>query len=121
MSIYNSPGWKVKPADFKAYTLVTSVNRKAVVIMGRILYVIEANGTLVQYRGYFVIRPQLKKGLFKVSNHPYLKDYDTFIPEEEDRNKYIKDFDSLITMFINKKQLYFKITDKIVKYDQNKN
>jgi hypothetical protein len=120
MSNYNTPGWKIKPQELKDYTLVTPANRKNVVVMGRILYAISINGSLVEYLGYFVIRPRLERGRIKVFNHPHLKDHDIFINEDEDFNNYRESYDSLISLLIRKKQLYFKIKDQLVKHEKTK-
>lgn len=120
MSSYNTPGWKIKPSEMSDYTLVTHTNRKRAVLMGRIMYVIEANGNLVQYRGYFVIRPRLTKGRIIITDHPYMKDQNIWIPEEEDEKNYIDSFKNLIDLLISKKQLYFKLTDKLISYEKIK-
>lgn len=116
MSVYNTPGWKVKPTDMKLFTAVTAANRKNAVVMGRVLYVIESNGSLVNYRGYFVVRPQLVKGELKIQGHPHMTDQNYYFREDEDYNDYVKSFDKLITQQIEKKQLFFKITDPLVKH-----
>lgn len=119
MSVYNTPGWKVKPADMKTYTPVTAANRKNAVVMGRVLYVIESNGNLINYRGYFVVRPRLVRGELKIQGHPHMTNQNTFIPSDEDYNEWKNSFDSLITQQINKKQLFFKLSDPLVKYIRN--
>lgn len=103
----------------KTFISVTTTNRKNAVVMGRILYVIESNGTLVNYRGYFVVRPRLLKGEMKVHGHPYMTDQNYFLREDEDYNEYVKSFDKLITQQIEKKQLFFKLTDPFVKHIKN--
>lgn len=119
MSVYNTPGWKIKPGDFKNFIAVTTANRKNAVVMGRVLYVIESNGTLIQYRGYIVVRPRLIKGELKIQGHPHMNDQNYFLREDEDYNEYVSSFDKLITQQINKKQLYFKLSDPLVKYIKN--
>lgn len=108
----------MKAAEFKDYILITAANRKNAITKGRVVYCIELNGTLIQYNGSFHIRPQLTRGRIKVIGHPFLPATDTFIPSDEDFNDYRIGFDTLITHLINKKHLYFKISDPIIKYEK---
>ncbi len=117
MSTFNSPGWRVKPKDFESFTAVTISNRKNAVVMGRILYVID---DIKCYKGYFVIRPQLVKGRLSITNHPYLPDNNIFIKEDEPFNDYKSSFDKLITLQIEKQQLFFKLTDQLIKHTYDK-
>lgn len=120
MSNYKIPGWKMKSSELKEFTAITSENRKAAVILGRILYVITASGTLVEYQGYFTVRPRLQVGRIKVTGHPFEIDQNTYIPEEESMESYRKSFDELITHCIRENKLFFKITDKLVNYEKIK-
>ena len=119
MSQYNQPGWKIKPEEFKKFTLVTPENRKRVVIIGRILYAIEHSGTIMNYNGSFVIRPRLKEGWFKMEGHPFIKDINLYIAEEESREDWSRGFDTVISYLIDKKQLYFKLNDKLVDFNKD--
>lgn len=109
----------MKKKEFEGYILVTAENRKNAVIKGRILYGIEVvNENIISYLGYFPVRPQLLRGRLKMSGHPFMPDSETYINEDEDFNDYKNSFNDLITLLINKKQLYFKITDKLIKYEK---
>lgn len=113
---FGKPGWKVK--NIKDYTLVSSSNRKNAVVIGRILYVID---DLLIYKGYFTIRPILKKGKLTIKDHLHEIDQNYFLREDEDFNDYKSSFDKLITQKINEKQLFFKLTDTLVKYNYENN
>lgn len=119
MSVYNSPGWKMKPKEFELFTAVTASNRKNAVIMGRVLYVIEKVGSMITYRGYIVVRPRLVKGRVSVKQHPFLPDHGAYINEDEDFDSYRDSFNKIITLKISENQLFFKLTDKLVKYDKD--
>lgn len=119
MAAYNAGPWRMKPAEFKTYLPVTTANRKNVIIKGRLLYCIENTGTLIKYNGYFVIRPQLQKGWLKIIGHPFLPEANIFINEDEPFNDYKESFDKLITLLIDKKNLYFKLTDPLIKYEKH--
>jgi hypothetical protein len=107
----------MKPKELEDYTLITPSNRKNAIIKGRIVYCIEGTGTLLLYNGSFPVRPRLVRGRLKMSGHPFLPDANTYVNEDEDFNEYKESFDALITMLISKKQLYFKLTDPLLKYE----
>lgn len=115
MSAFNTPGWKIKPKEMESFISVTAANRKNAVVMGRILYVID---DLRTFKGYFTIRPRLVKGRLIITNHPYEKDQNYFLKEDESAEYYKSSFDKLITLKINEKQLFFKLTDTLVNYDK---
>lgn len=109
----------MKEKEFKDYVPVTPENRKNVIIKGRVVYCIKVvSETFMTYRGSFPIRPQLLRGRLKMKGHPFLPDADTYIPEDENFEAYKTGFNALITLLIEKKQLYFKITDKLIKYEK---
>lgn len=107
----------MKAAEFKDYTLITTANRKNAIIKGRVLYCIEFAGTLINYNGSFFVRPRLIKGRLKMNGHPFLPDVNTYIGEDEDFNEYKTSFNVIITLLIEKKQLYFKLTDPLIKFE----
>lgn len=109
----------MKPKEFEDYVPVTAANRKNAVIKGRILYCIEViSDKIINYCGYFPVRPQLTVGRLKMKGHPYLPDGDTYINEDENFEDYKNSFNELITILINKKKLYFKLTDPLIKYEK---
>lgn len=109
----------MKPKEFEQYTLITPENRKAAVIKGRALYCIEVvSDNFMTYLGSFPVRPQLVRGRLKMSGHPFLPDANTYIDADEDFNEYKNSFNDVITLLISKKQLYFKITDNLIKYEK---
>jgi hypothetical protein len=108
----------MKAVEFKDYTLITPANRKSAIIKGRVVYCIEFIGkSIINYNGSFPIRPRLVKGRLKMKGHPFLPDADTFVNEDETLENYKTSFDALITLLIEKKQLYFKLTDPLIKYE----
>lgn len=111
----------MKPKEFKEYTLITPANRKNAIVKGRILYCIDAAGTIINYQGSFPIRPQLTRGRLKMSGHPFLPDADTLVQEDENFDDYKTSFNAIITLLIDKKQLYFKIKDPLIKYEKHEN
>jgi hypothetical protein len=108
----------MKPGEFEDFTPITVTNRKAAIIKGRVVYCIEFVGkTIIIFNGSFPIRPRLVKGRIKMKGHPFLPDADTFVNEDETIEAYKTSFDALITLMIEKKQLYFKLTDPLIKYE----
>lgn len=116
MSFYLKAPQAMKRADMKNYTPVTADNRKNAAVLGRVLYIISDDGAMITYNGFMTIRPRLTKGKLKITNHPHLKDIETFIPEDEPAEVNRRDTTLLIDKYIREKSLYVNLKDSITKY-----
>lgn len=115
MSYYSEPK-TVKPADMANYVLVTPLNLSEAKKMGRTFYVIERSGNLIHYCGFFTIRPRLVKCKMQMTNHPFLKDSITWIPDDESEEDYKTSFGTLINQLLEQNKLYIKLKDTLTKY-----
>jgi hypothetical protein len=94
----------------ESYTLVTEANRKFSIKLGRQCFVLDENE---KPAGEFTIRPRLKKGWLEFGP------YKAFISENEDAKEYADSFDSIISHFIKKKQLYIDTNKPLITFKTN--
>lgn len=107
--------WQMSSKLLETFTLVTDINKKEVLVLGRILYSISILAKFRTYRGFFEIDPGMSKGRMTIKNHMYFDSYSTYRTETESIEDYQKRFKP-ISILIEQKKLYYRTTDKIVKY-----
>ncbi len=112
---------KIPSTRFIGFTKVTNENRKELIVLGRVLWIIEKNpiGTGYIINGCFPVRPKMEaKRTLSVSGDPHvgLKEYQVFIPFEEKLEDYKDRLNSVINKGISDGTLYVKNSEKLVKY-----
>ena len=115
---FNQIPWSMSKELFKEFTLVTEKNKAEVVIKGRILYAITITGNIITYCGFYEVDPRMAKGKLWVSNHMFFQDYSVYITETESISDYEERFKS-VNNKMAEKRLYYRKSDKIVKYARN--
>lgn len=117
---YGEGPWNMKKNAIKDFIQVTEDNRKNAIVVGRILYVIDLNGSVYQFRGTFSIDPCFTKGWFRYPLKPWQNNFPghikVFMPEDIDYNAWASQNKFLIDDYIFKKTLYIKPTDPILKF-----
>lgn len=90
--------------------LVTEVNQKFCIVLGRKLYAYQKVGTQYILLGKFLYRPRLKKG-------NYIEDgVVTWIKNDEDRHEYVEGFRSVVNLLIKERKLYIDQAEPLVKF-----
>lgn len=117
---YLKPPADIKPEAMKGYTLVTDLNKGAVVIQGRIFYLIETvNKTTHRYLGYFVYYPCLFKGKYEIEFAPFHKmngkRWSVYASSDHDREEWKRMILECVKDGIAKKRLYIKQEDPLIK------
>jgi hypothetical protein len=114
---YRRHGWLIDEKAMKDYAKITDANRKAAIVIGRIIYVFfPDNKSKFRYGGFMEIWPKLTKGMIQVSNHPVLPTHDFFATQDMETEDYKGLFEPLLTKKIAQGILYIKKEDKLVKY-----
>lgn len=104
-----------KSNDFKIedYVLVTELNRKFAVRVGRKMHVFSLFKGKWENNGNFVIRPRMdSEGWFYFGTHK------CFVTKIESRQEYVDSFKEVIDHFIKEKKLYIKYSERIVKFEK---
>ena len=102
------------------YILITNKNKDILLLHGRILYVIVQKGaTDSEIRGWFELRPRLKKGWLSMEHAKIIDSQSFFIKEDEHIDDY-KDFGRYLLKYIEQGRLYTKVGEPLTKYSNKK-
>lgn len=112
---YKKAPWPISKKLYEEFTLITEKNKAEAFVKGRILYCIEVIGTMITYKGFFEIDPRISKGQLHVSNHMFFQNCSIWCSNTESIESYKERFIP-VTLMLEKKQLYYRKTDKIVSY-----
>ena len=94
------------------YILVTELNRKMCIRLGRKVHILsQFNGT-IKSDGEFIIRPRLTEGWY------YWGTNKCFVTKDESREEYVQSFKEVIDHFIKQKQLFINPKQHIVKFEK---
>lgn len=115
---YKKAPWSISKKLYEEFILITDKNKAEAFVKGRILYCIEVIGIMITYKGFFEVDPRLSKGMLYISNHQFFQNCSIWCVSTESMESYQERFKP-ITLLLEKKKLYFRDTDKIVKYGRN--
>lgn len=122
---YNVAPWEMKRDALKDFVLITDLNRKNAIVVGRIYYNIELAGSKHIFGGAGVVRPRLKKGEWLWPHYPWSiipnnvqnkTHFNVFYDKEEDYDEWNNFFDTFISSGIEKKTLYINPKDPILTF-----
>lgn len=119
---FNIGPWPLKNKQINDFIPVTKINRKHIVVQGRILYVIEGRGNPYTYSGYFTIDPCFTKGWWMYPFLPFSKresgqSHFKFRQDEDvNRDEWARNYNKMITDYIEKEILYIRQEDPILLY-----
>jgi hypothetical protein len=103
--------------DLKGYVLVTDDNKAKALVVGRIIYDIDAK-TLV-CRCAMEVRVRHEKGHWFVTNHQQHGDFDYWVIDREEPVQEYRDYlMSTVGRVKEAGRCYIKISDKIARYER---
>jgi|GEM_PF-6452264 len=122
LSPYNFAPWVLKKDDIESYQPVNDENRKEIITIGRILYVISKMGSNYTFRGTMTIDPCFSDGMYQYPFKPWQNQNKTHFKallKQTDENEWAETNKALINSYLAEKSLYYKESDPILKYYKN--
>ena len=116
---FNTCYWLLKKNEINEYKQVNNNNRKEIILIGRILYIIAKTGSNHIYRGSIVINPCFEKGYYKYPLMPWQWTNVTHFKinlDKTDKDDWARSYKTLIDGFIDEKALYYKKDDPILEF-----
>lgn len=116
---FNTCYWLLKKNEINEYKQVNNNNRKDIISIGRILYIIAKTGSNYLYRGSIVINPCFEKGYYKYPLMPWQWTNVTHFKinlDKTDKDDWARSYKTLIDGFIDEKALYYKKDDPILEF-----
>ena len=116
---YNLSSWILKKNEIDEYLIVNELNRKDVITIGRVLYIISKSGSNYLFRGAMVINPCFTKGWYNYPLMPWQcfdKTHFRVNLDETNKDEWAKSYKSLIDNYIQEKSIFYKKSDPILEF-----
>jgi hypothetical protein len=119
-SNYSFGPWDLKKKDIDNFRIVTELNRKKAVVIGRILYIISLSKNTHTFRGTLTVTPCFDKGYWMCPFMPWmnssLSHYSVRFDEPINKEDWVVSHKLILDKFISEKSLFIKPTDPILTY-----
>lgn len=112
----------MKEKEFKEFMPVTTLNRKNVITLGRILYYIHKDGKNYKYNGYITIDPCFTKGWWRYPFMPWERTAARthwrvyWGPDDMNYDDWVRVHRIFIDKYIENNTLFFKSNDPILQF-----